>query len=170
MGNIELFIYHTHEDDPKKCTARKLAKFKLAKIETNIKKISRNTVLLNPLAEKSLSKTDKKTALKNGITAVDCSWENTEKVFHRLNKTGNPRAIPFVLATNPVNYGKPFKLTTLEAFAAALYILDEKKQAEKILGLYKWSPHFLKLNKEPLEEYRKASDSAEIIKIMKHYF
>jgi pre-rRNA-processing protein TSR3 len=74
-----------------------------------------------------------------------------------------------VVAVNPVNYGKPLKLTTLEAFAAALYILDEINQAKELLSLYKWSAHFLTMNREPLEEYRNAKDSAEIISIMHQY-
>ena len=37
------------QDDPKKCTAAKLVKFKLAK---NIKKISKNTLVLDPFSKK----------------------------------------------------------------------------------------------------------------------
>ena len=57
----------------------------------------------------------------------------------------------------------------LEAFAAALYILGEVQHAEKILGIYTWGPRFLELNKEPLEEYRQAQTSAEVIHIMNKY-
>ena len=166
---MKLIVYHANEDDPKKCSARKLAKFGYAKLETNIKKTPRNTVLLNPFAEKSLSKGDLENANKNGILAVDCSWKNAEKSFDYLDKKNHSRALPFVVAANPVNYGKPLKLTTLEAFAAAAYILDDIETTEKILSLYKWGPYFLVLNKEPLEEYRKAKNSSEIIKIMKQF-
>jgi pre-rRNA-processing protein TSR3 len=100
---------------------------------------------------------------------VDCSWKNAESCFKRLGKTSESRALPFVIAANPVNYGKPFKLTTLEAFATALYILNQTEEAKEILNIYKWGPHFLTLNKEPLEEYRNAEDSSEIIQIMKQY-
>jgi len=68
-----------------------------------------------------------------------------------------------------VNYGKPFKLTTLEAFAASLHILGEIDHAKEILNIYKWGPHFLELNKQPLEEYRGAKNSKEVIQIMKQY-
>jgi len=166
---IRLIVYHANEDDPKKCSARKLGKFGFATLETNIRKTPRDTILLNPFAEKSLSKKDLEIAEKNGILAVDCSWENAENNFDFLDKRNHSRALPFVVATNPVNYGKPFKLTTLEAFATALYILDDVKKAEEILRLYKWGPNFLVLNKEPLEDYRKAKDSAEVIKVMKQY-
>lgn len=167
--NIRLAVYHSNEDDPRKCSARKLARFGFADLQTNIKKVPRDLILLNPFSEKSLSPEDKKIAVKNGLLAVDCSWENAENSFEYLNSKNHSRAIPFVVATNPVNYGKPFKLSTLEAFAAALYILDEVETAEKILGLYKWGPNFLVLNKNPLEDYRKTKNSKEVIEIMQQY-
>ena len=166
---MKLIVYHTDEDDPKKCSAKKLARFGYVNLETKISKTPKNAILLNPFAEKSFSKEDKKIAEKNGILAVDCSWKNAESCFNLLKIKNKSRALPFVVAANPINYGKPFKLSTLEAFATALYILDEIEHAKEILILYKWGPHFLTLNKEPLEEYRKAKNSIEIIKIMKEY-
>ncbi len=169
MSKIKLYVYHANEDDPKKCTAKKLFRFGFVKLETNINRTPRNTILLNPFSKKSLSPEDKKIALKNGILAVDCSWEKVENNFNYLEKRNNSRALPFVVAANSVNYGKPFKLSTLEAFASALYIFNDVETAEKILNLYKWGPNFLVLNKEPLEEYRKAENSNQVIDIMKKY-
>ena len=166
---MKLIVYHANEDDPKKCSARKLYKFGFVKLETRIRQTPKNAILLNPFAEKSLSKEDLRIAKKNGILAVDCSWENAENSYDFLEKRNHSRALPFIVAANPVNYGKPFKLTTLEAFATALYILNDVEIAEKILELYKWGPNFLILNKEPLEDYRKAKNSSEIIKIMNRY-
>ena len=167
---MRLFVYHANEDDPKKCSAKKLAKFGFAKIETNIRKLPKDCILLNPFAKKSISKEDLSTAKRHGILAVDCSWKNAESSFDFLIKKNRSRALPFVLAANPVNYGKPFKLSTLEAFATSLYILDYIEQATDILNLYKWGPHFLDLNKEPLEDYRVAQNSIEVIEAMKQYF
>ncbi len=166
---IKLFVYHSNEDDPRKCSARKLAKFGYAKLETNIKKVPKDMILLNPFAKKSLSPEDKKIAYKSGILGLDCSWKNAETSFDFLLKKNHSRALPFVVAVNPVNYGKAFKLTTLEAFSAALYILGNTEQAERILALYKWAPHFLTMNKEPLEGYKNAKNSKEIIEIMNQY-
>jgi len=166
---IKLIVYHANEDDPKKCSARKLHKFGFAELKTNIRKTPRHAILLNPFAEKSISKEDTRFAEKNGMLAVDCSWKNAENSFEYLNKRNYSRALPFVIAVNPVNYGKPLKLTTLEAFAAALYILNETNQAKDILNIYKWGPQFLELNKEPLEDYRKAKDSKEVIELMMQY-
>ncbi|MCK4332140.1 MAG: DUF367 family protein [Thermoplasmatales archaeon] len=166
---IQLIVYHANEDDPKKCSAKKLHKFGFVKLEKNIRKVPKHAILLNPFAKKSLSKEDIKIAKKNGILAIDCSWKNAENSFEYLDRENISRALPFLVAANPVNYGKPFKLTTLEAFASALYILGEKEHAKDILNIYKWSPHFLELNKQPLEEYRRAKNSKEVIQIMMEY-
>jgi pre-rRNA-processing protein TSR3 len=166
---IKLIVYHANEDDPKKCSARKLQKFGFVELQTNIRKTPRNAILLNPFSKKSFSKEDIDFAKKNGIIAVDCSWKNAENSFEYLDKRNYSRALPFVIAVNPVNYGQPLKLTTLEAFATALYILGETNHAKKILNIYKWSPHFLELNKEPLGDYKKAKNSKEIIEFMKQY-
>jgi len=166
---MKLFVYHANEDDPKKCSAKKLARFGHVKLETNIRRTPKNAILLNPFSKKSLSKEDLKISEKNGILAVDCSWKNAETSFDYLDKRCNSRALPFLIAANPVNFGKPFKLTTLEAFSSALYILGKIEKAKELLTLYKWGISFLTLNKEPLEDYRKAKNSIEIIKIMNEY-
>jgi len=164
-----LVVYHANEDDPKKCTAKKLARFGFATLQKNLRRVPSHAVLLDPFAEKSLSCEDRMVAQQYGLVALDCSWKNAEQTFQLLQVRLTPRALPFLLAANPVNYGKPFQLSTLEAFAAALYILDEVTQATKILGIYTWGHRFLELNKEPLEEYRAARSSAEIINLMKKY-
>jgi pre-rRNA-processing protein TSR3 len=169
MKEVKLIVYHANEDDPKKCSAKKMAKFNYAQIETKIRKMPKDAILLNPFAEQSISKEDLEIAQKNGIIAVDCSWKNAESAFDYLDKKNHSRAIPFVVAANPVNYGKTLKLSTLEAFAAALYILDYKEKAEEIMKIYKWGKTFLTLNKEPLEDYRKAKTSKEVIDAMNQY-
>jgi pre-rRNA-processing protein TSR3 len=166
---IRLIIYHANEDDPKKCSAKKMYKFDLAYLTNNIKQIPRNTLLLNPFAKKSLSKEDTRIANKNGIVAIDCSWKNVEYNFDYLDKRCHSRSLPFLIAVNPINYGKVLKLTTLEAFAAALFILDNTDQAEEILKIYKWGPQFLDFNREPLEDYRRAKTSFEVIETMNKY-
>jgi rRNA small subunit aminocarboxypropyltransferase len=166
---LSLVVFHANEDDPKKCSARKLHRFGYASLVKSMRRLPYHAVLLDPFAEKCLSREDYESAAAHGIVALDCSWKTAERTFQHVETTMDPRALPFVLAANPVNYGKPFQLSTVEAFAAALYILGEVQQAKKILGIYTWGPHFLELNIEPLEEYRKAHTSAEVIRSMKKY-
>jgi rRNA small subunit aminocarboxypropyltransferase len=160
---MELLIFHVSQCDPKKCSGRKLARFGLAKLTTRAYDL-RQCLLLNPFSEKALSPEDKGARC---LAALDCSWARAEEVFAR--KRTNSRALPFLVAANPVNYGKPFKLSTVEALASALFILGYPEEAKNILGKFSWGQNFLELNKEPLQEYATANDSAEVVKIQDAY-
>lgn len=165
--NIKLFIYHASQCDPKKCTGKKMARFELARMFDKVNRIPRESILLDPMAEKALSAQDN---ANKGITVLDCSWEHVEEVFPKLLKLKlQHRALPFLVAGNPVNFGKPFKLTSAEAFAAALYILGNKEQAHTVMSKFNWGHTFLELNHEPLEEYSAAKDSKEVLEIQSEY-
>ncbi len=166
---IRLLVYHTNDDDPKKCSAKKMNKFGFAEIEKNLRKLPVKAVVLSPFSKKSISREDKGIVEKFGLIAVDCSWKNAERIFEKISNNRITRSLPFLVAANPVNYGKVLKLSTIESFSAALYIMGFTDQAKSILTIYKWGPHFLELNKEPLEDYRKAKTSTEVITKMNSY-
>ena len=151
------------QDDPKKCTAAKLVKFGLAK---HIKQTTSRTLVLDPFSKKTLLKSDKK--LVTSITGIDCSWNLTSTVF---NKTfsGISRKLPPLLAGNPINYSKLNKLTTVEALAAAVYIMGEFTLALSMLDKFKWGHTFLALNKNILEDYSKAESESDIAEICQEY-
>lgn len=153
------------QDDPKKCTATKLAKFNLAKLLHSLREIPRGAIILNPFSMRAFSPEDKNRIISRGLVAVDCSWEKAEEIFRKIKGFG--RCLPYLVAANPVNYGIPTKLSTVEALAAALYISGYKEQAEKILSIFKWGPNFIELNKERLEKYSKAKNSKEIIEMQR---
>ena len=96
--------------------------------------------------------------------ALDCSWEHAEKVMQKHVK-GTSRCLPILIAGNPVNFGKATKLTTAEALAAALYIAGFKQEAVELLSIFTWGHTFLELNQAMLDNYAKALDSSEIIKM-----
>jgi len=169
MAEVRLIVVHYGEDDPRKCTARKMQRFGCAELVTSFHQVPRDAVLLSPFSKKSLSQEDAVAVRRFGLVAVDCSWKTAEAAFGALEARNPSRALPFLVAANPVNYGKPFQLTTLEAFAAALSIIGETGQAERLVGLYKWAPHFLVLNREPLEAYRRARTSAEVVAAMREF-
>jgi len=160
---LPLYLYHANQCDPKKCTGRKLLKFGLAQRKTP-SELPHSSILLNPFSERAIAPDDACT----GISALDCSWADAELVFKRLRRM-KQRALPYLVAANPVNFGKPFKLTTVEAFAAALYILGEDEQAALILGKFNWGHTFSELNCELLEAYACATDSSEVIAIQSEY-
>ena len=55
---INLYVYHMDEDDPKKCSAKKLHRLGFVKLEKNIRRLPKHAILLDPFAEKSLSRED----------------------------------------------------------------------------------------------------------------
>jgi pre-rRNA-processing protein TSR3 len=70
-----------------------------------------------------------------------------------------------LIAANPVNYGTPTKLSTVEALAAALYIAGFPDEAQMILSKFKWGPEFLRLNQRFLNAYAQAKNSEEVVKL-----
>lgn len=163
---MDLLIYHANQCDPKRCTGKKLARFGLARSTKRWNQL-RGYLVLSPFSEKALSPADRGRGRGRGLAVLDCSWAHAEEVFSRLRT--RERALPYLVAANPVNFGKPFKLSTVEAFAAALMILGEKEQSREILSKFSWGCVFLELNREPLEEYATAKDSAEVVKIQGEY-
>ena len=151
------------QDDPKKCTAAELVKFKLA---TSVRTTSLNTILLDPFAKRTILRDDR--LLADSITGIDCSWEYAEKTFKK-KFTGIARKLPPLLAGNPVNYSKLNKLTTVEAIAGASFILGFEDLADELLDKFKWGHTFYDLNRNLLEDYSKANSEEEINSIMKEY-
>jgi pre-rRNA-processing protein TSR3 len=161
---IPLYAYRDNTCDPKKCTVKKLEQKGMVRIFTKLGQIRRNTLLLDPTAEQAVSPADRDAP---SITALDCSWEVLDT--GAVRDWPRRRALPFLLAANPVNFGRPFRLNSVEAFAATLYILGEAEQARQILARFGWGLRFLEVNAEPLAEYAAAGDSAEIIRIQAMY-
>jgi pre-rRNA-processing protein TSR3 len=54
--------------------------------------------------------------------------------------------VPYLIATNQTNYGKPWKLNCVEALAAAFYIVGMDTYAEKLLGKFSWGHAFWSVN------------------------
>ena len=161
---IPLYAYRDNSCDPKKCTVKRLERSGLVKVLSKISHIPRTTLLLDPTAEQALSPADRPA---RSITALDCSWDVLDT--GAVSSWRKRRALPFLVAANPVNFGRPWRLTSVEAFAAALVILGEVAQAALILESQGWGPRFLELNEEPLSLYAAARDSTEVVSIQGLY-
>ena len=160
-------VYMLHQDDPFKCTATKLAKFRLAE---PVKFIPSNSIVLNPFCETPITRNDRN--ISDSVCAIDCSWERANEVlkYRKLVARGIGRKLPAILAANPTNYAKLCKLSSAEALAGALYILGEKALACEIINKFKWGHTFFELNSNLLEDYSKAQSAAEIAQLEQEYF
>jgi len=154
------------QDDPAKCTAKKMVHMGLATQVTRKFHASSTTIVLNPFAGTLLTPAD---AESKSLLAIDCSWNLAQEVFFR-KMGGKHRRLPTLLAGNPTNYSRRGILSSVEAVAAALFILGDESQAKEFLSIYKWGPTFETLNHDPLQEYAKAGSETEMEGLETSYF
>ncbi|KAL0891932.1 hypothetical protein ABMA27_015173 [Loxostege sticticalis] len=147
--------------DPKKCSGRKLARHNLIK---NLKLGQRfQGLVLSPVGTQCVSPADKDIIEKFGLAVIDCSWAKIDETPFDHMKSNHPRLLPFLVAANPINYGKPYQLSCVEALAAAMFITGHRKEAQFYLSKFSWGHSFLELNSEVLDMYAKCTDSKSVI-------
>lgn len=157
-----LGMWDLNQCDPKKCSGRKLARKGYVKTLKLTQKF--NGVVLTPMATKCLGPDDKEIIESCGLGVVDCSWAKLAETPFSKMKSGHPRLLPYLIATNPINYGNPCKLSCVEAFAAAFWIVGLKESGRELLSKFKWGHSFYEVNEELLDEYAKCKDGAEVVK------
>ena len=162
---MNVLILDYGQDDPVKCTAKKMVRLGLATGVSRKFHAASSMLVLNPFSEIILSPQDKNA---KALLVIDCSWNLAQGVFFK-KVGGKHRRLPALLAANPTNYSRLAVLSSVEAVAAALYIVGEKAEAERFLSIYKWGPTFLSLNKDPLEEYSMA-ESEESLRVLEEQF
>jgi pre-rRNA-processing protein TSR3 len=159
--NVQVLMFR--QDDPKKCTAAKLVKFGLAR---PVSRTRDGTIILDPFARQTLLRHDAKIA--DSVTGIDCSWNLADVTFAK-KFLGIPRKLPPLLAGNPVNYSKLNKLTTVEAVAAAVFILGYEDQALELLSKFNWGHTFYELNQELLRDYSLLQFEDQIGPLLRQY-
>ena len=162
---MNVLIIDYAQDDPVKCTARKMVRMGLATEVSRKFHAASSMLVLNPFAEIVLSPPD---SSAKAVLAIDCSWNLAQAVFFK-KLGGKHRRLPALLAANPTNYSRLGMLSSVEAVAATLYIVGEKAEAERALSIYKWGPTFLTLNEDPLKEYSEA-DSEDSVRVLEREF
>ena len=161
---LRVLVHDRCQCDPKKCTAKRMMRFGLAE---KIGQAPKGSVVLSPFAEQALSPADRAHAERKGIVVTDITWTNIDE-FPRPAGT-NERALPYLIASNPVNWGRPMELNSAEAVIASLIILGEREQAETFIERFSWGEEFMRINGNMLSDYSGARDSAEVVKIQNEY-
>lgn len=147
--------------DPKRCTGKKLLRYgftKVLKLGTKFPGL-----LLSPGGERTISPADLVYIKTGGLAVVDCSWNQVGNVDLSRAKASHRRLLPYLVAANPVNFGKPCQLSCVEALAAGLYIIGLKNNAQMLLSRFKWGPNFLRINIDLLDAYAACKNGADII-------
>lgn len=118
---------------------------------------------MTPTAEKCVSPSDKSILETKGIAVVDCSWARIDETPLAALKPSHGRLLPFLVAANPINYGRPCQLSCVEAIAATMYIIGFKDLALKYMSKFSWGHSFVELNEELLDIYAKCTDSKSVV-------
>jgi pre-rRNA-processing protein TSR3 len=110
--------------------------------------------------------------LGGSMVALDCSWKKVEDSLLMLDRKTKleSRALPILLASNPVSWGKPGRLSTAEALAASLYLMGRKEQSIRILDPFPFGKQFMELNKGPLNAYIGALSREELTELQWEFF
>ena len=158
MSFPSLFYVYLNQDDPKKSTMKKLDRFGLV-TRISMGKAA-NSIVLTPFSDDYLTIRDRDVVENRGISVVDGSWNLIDSI--KDLRLRFPRKLPRLVPVNPVNYGKPGKLSSVEAMAAALFILEFNEPAQQLLSKFHWGLNFYTMNSEPIMEYRKCRTSEEV--------
>lgn len=153
---VKLAMWDFDHCDPKRCSGKKLERLGLIKSLRVGQKFQ--GVVVSPNGKTVVCPDDKALVEENGASVVECSWARLDEV--PFNKIGgkNERLLPYLVAANQVNYGRPWRLNCVEALAACFAIVGRTDLAADLLSNFSWGPAFLELNKELLDIYQQCTD------------
>lgn len=160
-------MWDFNQCDPKKCSGRKLSRMNLVRCLKVKQKFP--GIVLTPTGEKCISPADREVIEKKGLAVVDCSWARIKETPLAALKPKHARLLPFLVAANPINYGRPCQLSCVEALAAAMYITGFKDVASHYLSKFSWGHSFLELNEEILDKYSACTDSISVVEAQNEY-
>ncbi|EKM57940.1 uncharacterized protein PHACADRAFT_90952 [Phanerochaete carnosa HHB-10118-sp] len=146
--------------DPRRCSGKKLAR---AGLVQNLRVGQRfRGIVVSPNGAQPISPADQDIVAANGIAVVECSWARLEEVPFGKIASPHERLLPYLIATNPVNYGRPWRLNCVEALAAAFYITGFNSYAEALLKPFGWGHTFYEVNGSLIDKYKTCKSSTEV--------
>lgn len=165
--DIKLGMWDFAQCDPKRCSGRKLCRIKMIE-EFRVGQKFRG-IILSPSGTRVISPADREIVQQGGLAVVDCSWAELDKVPFSKLPHGNERLLPFLVAANTVNYGKPYKLNCAEALIAGLLICGFAEDAHKIMSKFSYGDEFYRLNEGLWGLYAACRDGEEVLKVQAAY-
>ncbi|OJA15453.1 hypothetical protein AZE42_02210 [Rhizopogon vesiculosus] len=146
--------------DPRRCSGKKLARLGLI---TELRVGSRfRGIVVSPKATLVMSPADREIVGRDGVAVVECSWARLDDVPFSKIASPHERLLPYLIATNPTNYGKPWRLNCVEALAATFYIAGFDQHAETLLSAFGWGDSFWRVNSPYLGRYKTCASAEEV--------
>ncbi|KAF7597495.1 ribosome biogenesis protein tsr3 [Aspergillus hancockii] len=146
--------------DPKRCSGKRLIHLGLMRDLAIGQKYP--GVVISPNAKKIVSPADRDLLEQYGAAVVECSWVRLQEVpFSRIGGKCE-RLLPYLVAANTVNYGRPWRLNCAEALAACFCICGHEDWAREILKHFSYGEAFLDINSKLLKRYAACATEEDI--------
>lgn len=116
-----------------------------------------------------MSPADREIVASCGLAVVEASWARLDEVPFTKIRSPHERLLPYLVAANPVNYGRPFKLNCVEALAACFYICSMDTYGDALLSKFTWGHAFKDINGELFRRYAACKDSTEVVQVQAEY-
>ncbi|MCJ1360285.1 MAG: ribosome biogenesis protein tsr3 [Icmadophila ericetorum] len=148
--------------DPKRCSGKRLMHFGQMRELSVGQKFS--GVVISPNAKRTISPEDRELCEQHGAAVVECSWVRIKEV--PWSKIGGKceRLLPYLVAANSVNYGRPWRLNCVEALAATFFILGHEDWAHEVVQHFSYGETFLEINSQLLKRYAACTNEEEVKK------
>ncbi|OAA73636.1 RLI and DUF367 domain protein [Cordyceps fumosorosea ARSEF 2679] len=149
--------------DPKRCSGKKLMRLGMMR---DLHVGQRHAgVVITPRGRSVVSPADAPLLAQHGAAVVECSWARTDEVPWAKVGGKCERLLPYLVAANTVNYGKPWRLNCVEALAAAFYICGHPDWAAHALAPFPYGESFLQINGTLLDRYAKCEDAEGVKRV-----
>ena len=169
--------------DPKRCSGKRLIRLGMMKSLHFSQRFP--GIVVSPNAKRVISPADTALIETHGAAVVECSWARLDEIQwskfggggcglsaaggQQKNGRGQgagptlgERLLPYLVAANTVNYGKPWRLNCAEALAAAFAICGHMDWAVKVLEPFAYGEAFLDINEELLKRYAACEDESSV--------
>lgn len=157
---VKLAMWDFDHCDPKRCSGKKLERLGYIKNLRVGQKFQ--GVVVSPNGKGVVCPDDREIVETFGAAVVECLWARLDEVPFGKIGGKHERLLPYLVAANTVNYGRPWKLNCVEALAACFAIVGRTDLARQLLENFSWGPTFLDINAELLAVYQQCTDAASV--------